>query len=463
MRIIDGNENDVRAKIDRLIVFNITNGIEGDGGVPLDDFNHPQAVITDNHVPIITENYCDSKCFQIEKTLLSLPILAKSIYYIPMQNEEVGVKEMPVTVMDEILKLTVERPREKALVKGTVISKSKTGVYIDIPPFGTGIIFGREYLNARDIIKEVSVGDSITAKVVEPEGEHGYIELSLKEAKQAIVWAEAKKAIESGDTFELVVKNANKGGLMVEWQGMDGFIPASQLKAEHYPKVVDGNKDRIMDELRKLVGQKVLAYLISAEPKEGKLIFSEKSLGAKTRKEIIEKYALGDIVTGEVTGVVDFGVFVKMEEGFEGLIHISEMDWSLVENPRDFYKIGDKVKAKIIEIKDDKVSLSIKSLKRNPWLDAESKYQRGDVVKGVVIKHNKHGALVSIEEGVAGLVHISEFGSEETLRKTLELGKTYTFTINLFEAKGQKMTLSFGEKPARTEMDGKPVEKMEVR
>ena len=362
---------------------------------------------------------------------------------------------MPVTVMDEILKLTVERPREKALVKGTVISKSKTGVYIDIPPFGTGIIFGREYLNARDIIKEVNVGDSITAKVVDPEGEHGYIELSLKEAKQAIVWAEAKKAIDSGATFELVVKNANKGGLMVEWQGMDGFIPASQLKAEHYPKVVDGNKDRIMEELRKLVGQKVSAYLISAEPKEGKLIFSEKSLGTKTRKEIIEKYSLGDVVTGEVTGVVDFGVFVKMEEGFEGLIHISEMDWSLVENPRDFYKVGDKVKAKIIEIKDDKVSLSIKALKRNPWLDAESKYKRGDVVKGVVIKHNKHGALVSIEEGVAGLVHISEFGSEESLRQALELGKTYTFTINLFEAKGQKMTLSFGEK--------KPVEKTEVK
>jgi small subunit ribosomal protein S1 len=227
---------------------------------------------------------------------------------------------------------------------------------------------------------------------------------------------------------------------MLEWQGMDGFIPASQLKPEHYPKVVDGNKDRIMEELKKLVGTKLSVYLISADPKEGKLIFSEKALGAKSRKEIIEKYNLGDVVEGEVTGVVDFGVFVKMEEGFEGLIHISEMDWSLVENPRDLYKVGDRIKAKIIEIKDDKVSLSIKALKRNPWLDAEGKYKRGDVVKGVVIKYNKHGALVSIEEGVAGLVHVSEFGTatgtgEEALRKHLELGKTYTFTINLFEPK----------------------------
>lgn len=355
--------------------------------------------------------------------------------------------DKPETPMDEVYKTTPERPREKMLVKGTVIAKSKAGVFVDIPPFGTGIIFGREYLNARDIIKEVNVGDTITAKVVDAEGENGYIELSLKEAKQAIIWADAKKAIENNTIFELPVKNANKGGLMIEWQGIDGFLPASQLKPEHYPKVEDGNKDRIMEELKKLIGTKLEVYLITADPKEGKLIFSEKALASKSRKEIVAKYNLGDVVEGEVTGVVDFGVFIKMEEGFEGLIHISEIDWSLVENPRDHFKVGDKIKAKIIEIKDDKVSLSIKSLKKNPWEEAAGKYKKGDVVKGVVIKHNKHGALVSIEEGVAGLVHISEFGSDDELKKQLELGKTYTFTINIFDAKDQKMTLSLGDKP----------------
>ncbi len=365
-----------------------------------------------------------------------------------MEIEQI-ISTKPETPMDEVYKTTPERPREKSLVKGAVIAKSKAGVFVDISPFGTGIIFGREYLNARDIIKEVNVGDTITAKVVEAEGENGYIELSLKEAKQAIIWADAKRAIEQNSVFELPVKNANKGGLMIEWQGIDGFLPASQLKPEHYPKVEDGNKDRIMEELKKLVGQKLEVYLITADPKEGKLIFSEKALASKSRKEIIAKYNLGDTVSGEVTGVVDFGVFVKMEEGFEGLIHISEIDWSLVENPRDHFKVGDKVKAKIIEIKDDKISLSIKALKKNPWQDAGDKYKKGDVVKGVVIKHNKHGALVAIEEGVAGLVHISEFGSDDELKKALELGKTYTFTINVFDAKDQKMTLSLGEKPAQ--------------
>jgi small subunit ribosomal protein S1 len=359
---------------------------------------------------------------------------------------EEKTKEAPLSWMEEVAKNAPERPREKALVKGTVIAKTKDGVFIDIPPFGTGLIFGREYLNARDIIKEINVGDIITAKVVESEGEEGYIELSLKEAKQAIIWAEAKKAIEGRTMFELTIKNANKGGLMVEWQGMDGFIPASQLKPEHYPQVPDGNKDRIMDELKKLVGGKISVYLINVDPKEGKLIFSEKALDNKSRKEIVAKYNLGDIVDGTVTGVVDFGIFVKIEEGFEGLIHISEVDWALVENLHEMYKVGDQVKAKIIEIKDDKVSLSIKALKKNPWEEAAAKYKKGEAVKGVVIKHNRHGALVSIEEGVAGLVHISEFENEDALRKHLELGKTYSFVINLFDPKNQRLTLSLGEK-----------------
>jgi small subunit ribosomal protein S1 len=367
-------------------------------------------------------------------------------------NESVTEKAditAPTTLMGEVLKNTLERPREKALVTGTVIGKGKLEVYVDIPPFGTGLIFGREYLNARDIIKEISIGDSITAKVIEPEGERGYIELSLQEAKQALVWSEAKKAIDSKSTFELTIKSANKGGLMVEWQGLDGFIPASQLKPEHYPKVPDGDKDKIMVELKKLVGEKIEAYLLAADPKEGKLIFSERTLGNKNRQEIISKYSLGDTVEGEVTGVVDFGLFVKLEENLEGLVHISEIDWSLVENPRDLYKPGQHIKAKVIEIKDDKISLSIKALKKNPWDEAAAEYKKGDQVRGVVIKHNKHGALVSIKDGVSGLVHVSEFSSLDELRQKLELGKSYAFIINVFEPKSQKLIMGLpGKAPA---------------
>ena len=352
-------------------------------------------------------------------------------------------KEKKETLMGKILKDTANPPAVGDIVEGTVVNIEKSKVYVDLPPFGTGLIYGREYINARDVIKKVSVSDKIAAKVVDVENEDGYIELSLKEARQAMIWSEAEAAIRDKKIIDLTVKEANKGGLILEWQGIAGFLPASQLKTEHYPRVVDGDKDKILEELRKLVGQKISVCVISAIPKEGKLIFSEKNPEAKDKEKIVGKYSVGDEVEGSVTGIVDFGVFVKLEEGLEGLGHISEIDWALVADPRTHFKGGQKVKVKIIEIKDGKISLSVKALKPNPWVDAAKKYKKDDAVKGVIIKFNKHGALASIEEGVAGLVHISEFGTDEKLRANLELGKTYSFKITFFDAKEQKMALSF--------------------
>jgi len=243
--------------------------------------------------------------------------------------------------------------------------------------------------------------------------------------------------------MSLIVKDANKGGIILDWQGIQGFLPASQLSAKNYPRVDDGDKEEILKELRKLIGQTIEVSIINTNRKDGKLIFSEKGHTEEDKAKLITHYTVGDELDCEVTGVVDFGIFLKLEEGLEGLVHISEIDWSLVDDPRKLYKIGDKTKARIIEIKEGKVSLSIKALKENPWIRVEGKYKVGDVVSGVVIKHNKHGALVAIEEGVAGLVHISDFENEEKLRGGLELGKTYSFKITLFNPAEQRMTLSF--------------------
>lgn len=333
------------------------------------------------------------------------------------------------------------------LVEGPVIAVEKSSVYVDLTPFGTGIIYGREFMIARDVIKKINVGDVIAAKIVDTAHKEGYYELSLKEARQALIWNEAESAIKEKKILDLPVKEANKGGLLIEWQGIVGFLPASQLKTDHYPRISDGDKDKILDELKKLVGTRLQVAIITADPKEGKLIFSEKGSESKEKEKIVSKYEIGDVVEGTITGIVDFGVFVKLEEGLEGLIHISEIDWGLVDDPRNFVKVGQSIKAKIIEIKDGKISLSLKQLKPNPWTEAGKKYKKEMTVSGVIIKFNKHGALASIEEGVAGLVHVSEFGSEEKLRKTLELGKTYNFKITLFDPKDQKMALAYtGEK-----------------
>ncbi|MEK7515432.1 MAG: S1 RNA-binding domain-containing protein [Patescibacteria group bacterium] len=330
------------------------------------------------------------------------------------------------------------------LVEGTIIAISRGRVYIDLHPFGTGLIYGREYLNAADVLRKANPGDIISAKVVDSAGRDGYIELSLKEARQAAIWGEAETAILSQTPYSLIVEEANKGGLMLSWQGIQGFLPASQLSKEHYPRVPEGDKEKILGVLMNLVGHPLSVRIITADAKEGKLIFSERTGNeAEEKASLIDKYQVGDIADGEVTGIVDFGAFVKLEQGLEGLVHISELDWGLVEDPHMFCNVGDKVRVKVIEIKDGKISLSIKALKENPWHTAAERYAKDMEVPGVVIKYNKHGALASIEEGVAGLVHVSEFASPAELRSTLELGKTYPFTITLFEPKEQRMTLTF--------------------
>jgi len=269
----------------------------------------------------------------------------------------------------------------------------------------------------------------------------------LKEARQAAIWGEAEQAIAGQTVYTIAPEEANKGGLILSWQGIQGFLPASQLAKEHYPRVPEGDKDKILSELGKLVGIPLVVRIITADAKEGKLIFSER-VGdeAEEKASLIDKYQVGDVVMGEVTGIVDFGVFVKLEQGLEGLVHISELDWGLVEDPHALVHVGESVQVKVIDIKDGKVSLSIKALKENPWHGAATRYKKDMEVPGVIIKYNKHGALASIEEGVAGLVHVSEFESPVQLRETLELGKTYPFTITLFEPKDQRMTLSYAKK-----------------
>ena len=335
------------------------------------------------------------------------------------------------------------------LVEGSIIAISRGRVYVDLPPFGTGIIYGREYLNAADVLRKANPGDTISAKVVDPAGRDGYIELSLKEARQAAIWGEAEQAIVSETRYTLTVEEANKGGLILAWQGIQGFLPASQLSKEHYPRVPEGDKDKILGELMKLVGKPLTIRIITADAKENKLIFSERTgTEAEEKASLIDKYQVGDVAEGEVTGVVDFGIFVKLEQGLEGLAHLSELDWGLVEDPHQLFMVGDAIKVKIIDIKEGKVSLSVKALKDNPWHAAAERYCKGMEVPGVIIKYNKHGALASIEEGVAGLVHVSEFASPAALRETLELGKSYPFTITLFEPKNQRMTLTFTGKKA---------------
>ena len=330
------------------------------------------------------------------------------------------------------------------IVEGKIIAVDRSTVYIDLSPISTGIIYGREFTVAKNILRKVKIGDSISAKIIDMNTPDGYIDLSLKEARKAYIWNEAEAAVREKRVYSIIIKSANRGGLVADWNGVRGFLPASQLTEEHYPKILNGDKDTVLTELKKLVDKELSVVIESIDPVNDTIILSEykdKTSGNATGEDTKVEYKVGDIKNGIVTGVVDFGVFVTIDNGVEGLVHISEMDWGLVDDPRKFYSVGNQVQVKIIEVDDKKYSLSFKELMKNPWEDILERHSIGDTVYGVIIKYSQFGAFASIEAGVSGLVHISNFENSDDLRNSLEIGKTYEFVITHLEPEGQKLII----------------------
>ena len=224
------------------------------------------------------------------------------------------------------------------------------------------------------------------ASVVDPEVEDGQALLSLRKAAKDRGWDEVKALQEKGETIEVTPYDANRGGLLVELEGVRGFLPVSQLSAEHYPRVGSSDKDEILQRLNALTKQVLKVRILDADRKTNKLIFSEKEAVREDMQARFSKMKVGDTVKGVITGVVDYGAFVNVE-GIEGLIHISEISWERVENPADYVKVGDGVEAKIIAIDKDRLSLSIKQTQEDPWAKEAESFNKGDVVDGLSLIH----------------------------------------------------------------------------
>ncbi len=341
-----------------------------------------------------------------------------------------------------IKKYWTKLPSKNDIVEGTVIGKESGTLYIDLGPIGTGIIYGREYYAAQENIRVLNPGDNISAKLIEFENEKGFRELSMKEAGEEKNWQSLKDMQENNETTEVKILEANRGGLLVQTGDMNGFLPVSQLAPAHYPRVDGGNKEMILEELKKFIGEKMVVRILDIEPKEGKLIFSEKSAEESKIKNELSNYKIGNVVEGTITGVVDFGAFMKFTPLLEGLIHISELDWNTVKDPRNMLKVGDKVKAKIANITNDgRISLSIKELTKDPWEEIEKTFKPGTEIEREISSITSYGALVKIQDGVQGLLHVSEFESEEQMHQQLQTGKQYKFKITTIEPEERKASL----------------------
>jgi len=329
------------------------------------------------------------------------------------------------------------------MVEGSLISVGKNEVYMDLDGYGIGVVRGRELYDDEATLSALKPGDKIFASVVEPENKEGIVELSLRQAGQERVWQTLKDKMESKEVVCSKILEANKGGLMVEINNVMGFLPVSQLSLEHYPRVEDGDKNRILSVLQSYIGQLFDVQIITADSAEEKLIVSEKAVFEKEMENRLGQLKLGMIVEGTITGVVDFGAFVKFGE-LEGLVHISELAWQRIENPKDIVKVGQKVKAKVISIDKGRVSLSVKQLQEDPWLEAVKKYQIGRTVTGKVAKIMPFGVFVELDKDIQGLAHVMELSHEaiKNPEEVLKVGEDKEFKIISIEPAKHRLGLS---------------------
>ena len=328
------------------------------------------------------------------------------------------------------------------VVHGTVLSVKKHEILIDLGPLGVGLVPRREV----GFSKNYEKGDEVTASIVDTELDNGYSLLSLRKAVKDRGWDEVAEKIEAGEIITITPYDANRGGLLVEYEGIRGFLPVSQLSAEHYPRVGSSDKDEILQRLNVLVNKELKVRVLDADRKANKLIFSEKEAVKDGLAARFKELAVGDTVKGIVTGVVDFGVFVNVD-GIEGLIHISEISWERVSNPSDYVKVGQTVDAKIIAIDKERLSLSMKQLTKDPWLDEVEQFKIGDSVEGTVTRITPFGAFVQLSSSVEALVHVSELGGDGTdPEKLFTLNERKEFVILEIDKENRKISLSLADK-----------------
>ncbi|MEK7465614.1 MAG: S1 RNA-binding domain-containing protein [Patescibacteria group bacterium] len=337
----------------------------------------------------------------------------------------------------------ISLPRVGDLVQGTVLSKSARMLVVDLGRFGTGVVYRGELKNAWQAVKALEVGGEVSAKVIDTDNEDGYIELSLAEAGRQKSWTEVMELKEKDEPFTALVKGSNKGGLTADVCGLPAFLPVSQLSTEHYPKVTNDDKTQITTALEKLIGKELTVKIIDVNPRSEKLIISEREATELSSKELSKNYTVGQEVEGIISGVADFGAFVQFTDNpsVEGLIHVSELAHRIVQNPKEIVKVDDVVRTKIVDIRDGKISLSLKALQSDPWVLAAGTYRTGEEVTGKVYMFNPYGAVVALDSNIQGQIHVTEFGGVEEMKKEIAVGKDYVFVIDQVKPEERRITL----------------------
>lgn len=325
----------------------------------------------------------------------------------------------------------VQVPQVGDIVKGTIVTASKSEVVLDIDGVLMGVVRGPELYVEVEEYAHLKPGDQVEAAVIETENEEGHLEMSFRQVGQEKAWSNLRDAFKEKNTIKIRIIDANKGGLLARYCQINGFLPVSQLAPENYPRISGGDKSKILEKLKTFIGQDFEVNVITLNEEENKIIFSEKDVWNKRQKPALDRYSVGMVVDGRITAITNFGVFLNFDDGMEGLIHISEIAWQRIDSPNELFKVGDHIKAEIVSIDGSKIFLSSKKLQKDPWQAASAKYSIGQTVTGVVVKVNPFGLFVKLDEEIHGLAHISQLNlaMKEKINDLFTAGETRDFEI----------------------------------
>lgn len=345
----------------------------------------------------------------------------------------------PATSMDELMarkegEFTV--PKRGATIHGTVTDITNRMILVNIGAKTEGMVSDRNFDEARDFTKSLGVGDEVDAYVLTPENERGQILLSLRQAAQDWQWKKLAQWMKTGEVIEVRGLDVNKGGIIARIDSMDiqGFVPTSQLGGT------------LVGRLDDLVNRVFSVRIIEVDRKNNRLIFSEKHVSEQgqieARKEVLKGLTVGMKLRAKVVGLTDFGAFAKVNvdgKELEGLIHISELSWDKIDDPSLVVREGDEVEVLVVEIHPEvgKVGFSLKQLTDDPWKNIEERYPPGKKLSGVVMKIASFGAIVQLEPGVSGLLHISKIPT----KKEPAVGDSIEVTVEDLDAEHRKLAL----------------------
>ena len=374
------------------------------------------------------------------------------------QGQEPAVEPAASAVsMDQLLVESYSLPTVKAgdILDGTIVSITPTEITVDVGAKSEGIITGRELERlSPEVLSDLKVGDPVVTYVVRPEDKDGHIVLSLARAQQERDWREAERLFQTQQIFEATVTNYNRGGLVVRMGRLRGFVPASQLvnaPPSSGEESASAGPDAGASEQRwaKMVGQKLQLKVIEIDRRRNRLILSERLAMREWRKEqkerLLNELQRGDVRKGVVTSLQPFGAFVDLG-GADGLIHLSELSWRRVSHPREVLQVGQEVEVYVLHVDRDKrrIGLSLRRLQPEPWSVVTEKYKVGQVVEGTITKLANFGAFARIDDGIEGLIHISELAKHRVNhpKEVVKEGDTLPMRIIRIDPARRRMGLS---------------------